>query len=88
MYLNGQVYEMIQQNKLLLIQNGVHLEKFVVYLFINTEYFIFIQNGCLDFIRTDIDRELDESSLTPHQQVFEKMISGRMIEKENFKKRK
>jgi hypothetical protein len=42
MYLNGQVYEMIQQNKLLLIQNGVHLEKFVVYLFINNEYFIFI----------------------------------------------
>jgi hexokinase len=31
----------------------------------------------LDFIRTDIDRELDESSLTPHQQVFEKMISGK-----------
>ncbi|CAF0957955.1 unnamed protein product [Adineta steineri] len=33
-------------------------------------------HGCLDFIRTDIDRELDESSLTPHQQVFEKMISA------------
>ncbi len=41
----------------------------------------FMQNGCLDFIRTDIDRELDESSLTPNQQVFEKMISGRKIAK-------
>ena len=39
-----------------------------------------MQNGCLDFIRTDIDRELDESSLTPHQQVFEKMISGKKID--------
>ncbi len=48
--------------------------------------FYFIQNGCLDFIRTDIDRELDESSLTPHQQVFEKMISGRKIKEEKFQK--
>jgi len=37
----------------------------------------------LDFIRTDIDRELDESSLTPHQQVFEKMISGKEKRKSN-----
>ncbi|CAF1143252.1 unnamed protein product [Adineta ricciae] len=43
---------------------------------INTEWGALGRNGCLDFIRTDIDRELDESSLTPHQQVFEKMISA------------
>ena len=40
----------------------------------------------MDFIRTDIDRELDESSLTPHQQVFEKMISGRKIFKRKINK--
>lgn len=40
----------------------------------------------MDFIRTDIDRELDESSLTPRQQVFEKMISGRMIDCDKFSK--
>lgn len=33
----------------------------------------------MDFIRTNIDRELDESSATPNQQVFEKMISGRIL---------
>lgn len=43
---------------------------------INTEWGALGKHGCLDFIRTDIDRELDESSLTPHQQVFEKMISA------------
>ncbi|CAF5122355.1 unnamed protein product, partial [Rotaria sp. Silwood1] len=32
-------------------------------------------HGCLDFIRTSVDHELDESSLTPNQQIFEKMIS-------------
>ncbi|CAF0794977.1 unnamed protein product [Rotaria sordida] len=43
---------------------------------ISTEWGALGKNGCLDFIRTDIDRELDESSLTPQQQVFEKMISA------------
>lgn len=33
----------------------------------------------MDFIRTDIDRELDGSSLTPNQQVFEKMLSGNIL---------
>ncbi|CAF2636265.1 unnamed protein product [Rotaria sp. Silwood2] len=45
-------------------------------IIISTEWGALGKNGCLDFIRTDIDRELDESSLTPQQQVFEKMISA------------
>ncbi|CAF4436233.1 unnamed protein product [Rotaria socialis] len=44
---------------------------------INTEWGALGKHGCLDFIRTKIDRELDESSLTPNQQIFEKMISGK-----------
>ncbi len=44
---------------------------------------LLFQHGCLDFIRTNIDRELDESSSTPNQQVFEKMISGK-TKKEKF----
>ncbi|CAF2501288.1 unnamed protein product [Rotaria sp. Silwood2] len=43
---------------------------------ISTEWGALGQHGCLDFIRTSIDHELDESSLTPNQQVFEKMISA------------
>ncbi|CAF3441024.1 unnamed protein product [Rotaria socialis] len=43
---------------------------------INTEWGALGKHGCLDFIRTKIDRELDESSLTPNQQIFEKMISA------------
>ncbi|CAF1119667.1 unnamed protein product [Rotaria sordida] len=43
---------------------------------INTEWGALGKHACLDFIRTSIDRELDESSLTPNQQVFEKMISA------------
>ncbi|CAF0807121.1 unnamed protein product [Adineta ricciae] len=43
---------------------------------INTEWGALGKHGCLDFIRTSVDRELDESSSTPNQQVFEKMISA------------
>ncbi|CAF3596132.1 unnamed protein product [Adineta steineri] len=43
---------------------------------INTEWGALGKNGCLDFIRTTIDRELDSSSSTPQQQIFEKMISA------------
>ncbi|CAF1302259.1 unnamed protein product, partial [Didymodactylos carnosus] len=43
---------------------------------INTEWGAFGASGSLDFIRTEIDRELDDSSLNPAQQKFEKMISA------------
>ncbi|KAI0211829.1 Hexokinase type 2 [Lamellibrachia satsuma] len=43
---------------------------------INTEWGAFGDNGELDFIRTDLDRVVDTSSLNPGKQIFEKMISG------------
>lgn len=43
---------------------------------INTEWGAFGDNGCLDFIRTEYDRELDTYSINPGKQLYEKMISG------------
>ncbi|CAG5133645.1 unnamed protein product [Candidula unifasciata] len=43
---------------------------------INTEWGAFGDNGCLDFTRTEYDRELDTFSINPGKQVMEKMISG------------
>lgn len=43
---------------------------------INTEWGAFGDNGCLDFVRTDIDKDVDRTSLNPNKQTFEKMISG------------
>lgn len=43
---------------------------------INTEWGAFGDNGCLDFLRTRYDREIDENSLNTGKQLFEKMISG------------
>lgn len=43
---------------------------------VNTEWGAFGDDGALDDIRTDIDREIDAGSLNPGQQLFEKMISG------------
>ncbi|KAK3096061.1 hypothetical protein FSP39_022644 [Pinctada imbricata] len=43
---------------------------------INTEWGAFGDNGCLDFIRTEYDRELDTYSINPGKQIMEKMISG------------
>lgn len=43
---------------------------------INTEWGAFGNNGALDFIRTKYDREIDEQSNEPGQQIQEKMISG------------
>ncbi|XP_067124034.1 hexokinase type 2-like [Centruroides vittatus] len=43
---------------------------------INTEWGAFGDNGCLEFIRTKYDREVDAASLNPGVQLFEKMISG------------
>lgn len=43
---------------------------------INTEWGAFGDNGCLDFLRTEYDRELDTFSINPGRQIMEKMISG------------
>ncbi|KAM4852087.1 hexokinase HKDC1 [Thomomys bottae] len=43
---------------------------------INTEWGGFGDNGCMDHIRTQYDKEVDEGSLNPGKQRYEKMTSG------------
>ncbi|OXB61826.1 hypothetical protein ASZ78_006179 [Callipepla squamata] len=43
---------------------------------INMEWGAFGDNGCLDDIQTEFDLAVDELSLNPGKQRFEKMISG------------
>ncbi|KGL84564.1 Putative hexokinase HKDC1, partial [Tinamus guttatus] len=43
---------------------------------INTEWGGFGDNGCIDNIRTEYDKEVDEGSLNPGKQRYEKMTSG------------
>ncbi|KAF7268239.1 hexokinase A isoform X4 [Rhynchophorus ferrugineus] len=43
---------------------------------INMENGAFGDDGCIDFIRTEYDREVDKHSINPGKQVQEKMISG------------
>ncbi|KAG4068563.1 hypothetical protein HA402_004904 [Bradysia odoriphaga] len=43
---------------------------------INTEWGAFGDNGVLDFIRTEYDRDIDEHSINRGKQIQEKMISG------------
>ncbi|XP_004437241.1 PREDICTED: hexokinase-2 [Ceratotherium simum simum] len=43
---------------------------------INMEWGAFGDDGTLDDIRTEFDKEIDMGSLNPGQQLFEKMISG------------
>ncbi|XP_019587267.2 hexokinase HKDC1 [Rhinolophus sinicus] len=43
---------------------------------INTEWGAFGDDGALEDIRTEFDRDLDLGSLNPGKQLFEKMISG------------
>lgn len=43
---------------------------------INTEWGAFGDNGCLEFLRTSFDHQIDEVSLNKGKQLFEKMISG------------
>ena len=45
-------------------------------MLINTEWGAFGDNGELDFIRTKWDKQVDEMSVNPGKQIFEKMISG------------
>ncbi|XP_070689152.1 hexokinase-2 [Pempheris klunzingeri] len=43
---------------------------------VNTEWGALGDDGALEDLRTDIDREIDAGSLNPGKQLFEKMISG------------
>ncbi|XP_032088042.1 hexokinase-1-like [Thamnophis elegans] len=43
---------------------------------INTEWGAFGDDGLLEDIRTEFDREIDRGSLNPGKQLFEKMVSG------------
>ncbi|XP_047525152.1 hexokinase type 2 isoform X2 [Pieris napi] len=45
-------------------------------LLINTEWGAFGDDGTLDFVRTEFDREIDTKSINPGKQIQEKMISG------------
>ncbi|XP_024936236.1 hexokinase type 2 isoform X2 [Cephus cinctus] len=46
------------------------------YMLINTEWGAFGEQGTLDFIVTEYDRAIDDNSINPKKQIFEKMISG------------
>lgn len=46
------------------------------HVIINTEWGAFGDNGALDFVRTQYDREIDEHSINRGRQTQEKMISG------------
>lgn len=45
-------------------------------MLINTEWGAFGERGVLDFLLTEFDRDIDEHSINPTKQIFEKMISG------------
>ncbi|XP_035450490.1 hexokinase type 2 isoform X18 [Spodoptera frugiperda] len=45
-------------------------------LLINTEWGAFGDDGALDFVRTEFDREVDNNSINKGKQIQEKMISG------------
>ena len=47
------------------------------HMVINTEWGAFGDNGELDFVKTKWDLAVDETSVNPGKQLFEKMISGR-----------
>lgn len=43
---------------------------------VNTEWGAFGDDGCMDRIRTEYDRQVDKHSINPGMQKYEKMISG------------
>ncbi|XP_011254735.1 hexokinase type 2 isoform X4 [Camponotus floridanus] len=51
-------------------------DKNKAHMLINTEWGAFGERGVLDFIITEFDRAIDENSINPTKQLFEKMISG------------
>ena len=46
---------------------------------IDPEFGAFGDNGCIDFIKTDVDRELDNNSLLPKSFTFEKYFAGKYL---------
>lgn len=46
------------------------------HVIVNTEWGAFGENGALDFLRTQYDREIDDHSINRGKQIQEKMISG------------
>uniref|UniRef100_A0A8C0JEJ4 hexokinase n=1 Tax=Chelonoidis abingdonii TaxID=106734 RepID=A0A8C0JEJ4_CHEAB len=52
---------------------------------INTEWGAFGDDGSLEDIRTEFDREIDRGSLNPGKQLFEKMVSGLYMATHFFK---
>lgn len=46
------------------------------HMLINTEWGAFGEGGVLDFVTTEFDRAIDDNSINPSKQLFEKMISG------------
>lgn len=46
------------------------------HVIINTEFGAFGESGMLDFVRTEYDRFVDQASMNPGRQIYEKMISG------------
>ena len=63
--INALRVKMVLSYKLLIIN------VLILYLqvLINTEWGAFGDNGCLDFIRTEYDRELDTYSINPGKQL-------------------
>lgn len=45
-------------------------------MIVNTEWGAFGENGCIDFIRSRYDEEIDKTSINMGKQIFEKMVSG------------
>ena len=45
-------------------------------MLINTEWGAFGEQDVLNFVITEFDRAIDENSINPSKQLFEKMISG------------
>ncbi|XP_055916578.1 hexokinase type 2-like [Eupeodes corollae] len=46
------------------------------HVIINTEFGAFGESGMLDFVRSEYDRFVDQGSMNPGRQIYEKMISG------------
>ena len=43
---------------------------------VDPEFGAFGDNGCIDFIKTEVDKELDKESLLPGSFTFEKYFAG------------
>lgn len=56
------------------IPGNYHPEK--PHMLINCEWGAFGEQNVLDFIITEFDRDIDQNSINPSKQLFEKMISG------------